>query len=127
MTDTVNTQVVRNGREYVVTLTNESDGTGESAVAKVDLSTLTNYGAVPTYSTIYEIEYQVSGFNYVVLEWNHTTPDEIAVLKGSGLLTWPEGLTDPKSAGGTGDIQLSTDGGFDGASYTITIRMKLKP
>lgn len=126
MSDTVNTQVVRNGREYVVTLTNESDGTGESAVAKVDLSAITNNGATPTYSTIYEIEYQVSGFNYVVLEWNHTTPDEIAVLKGSGLLTWPEGLTDPRTSGGTGDIQLTTDGPFDGAGYTITIRMKLK-
>jgi len=43
MADTVNTSVLRNvGRHYSVHLTNECDGTGESAVAKVDISTLTN-------------------------------------------------------------------------------------
>lgn len=130
MADTVNVQILRNdGDWYVVRMTNESDGTGESAVAKVDISglTMTNNKTV-TYTSMYLIEYAVNGFNYVVLEWNHTTPDEIAVLSGNGLIDLRSvgGQVDPKSSGGTGDIQLTTDGAFDGASYDITLHLRKK-
>ncbi len=128
--DIVNTQVVYNGfRRYSVHLTNESDGTGESAVTKIDISTLTVAdGGVATYMTIDWIEYAVSGFNYVVLEFDATTNDEIGVLKGQSVLDWEAkgGLTDPKSTGTTGDIILTTDGGSNGASYDITIHARLK-
>ncbi len=130
MADTVNVQTVHDGGyRQSVHLTNESDGTGESAVAKVDISTKTNgAGDVATYSTIDFIEYSVSGFNYVVLEWDHDTNDEIAVLSGQGVIDWyaAGGKTDPQSTGGTGDIVLTTDGGADGAMYDITIHFRPK-
>lgn len=130
MVDTVNTQAVFDGGyRQAVHITNESDGTGETAVAKVDISTKTNgNGDTASYSTVDFIEYSVNGFNYVALEWDHTTNDEIAVLKGSGIIDFSSigGATDPQSVGGTGDIVLTTDGGFDGASYDITIHYRPK-
>lgn len=130
MADTVNTQVVFNGnRRYTAHFTNESDGTGESAVTKVDISTLTDgAGEIATSSTIDLIEYSVSGFNYVTLEWEHTTNDEIAVLSGQSAADWNAfgGKTDPGSAGGTGDLVFTTDGGADGSMYDITIHMRPK-
>lgn len=130
MVDTVNTQVVFDGqRRYVVHLTNESDGTGESAVTKVDISTLTNgAGDTATYSTVDLIEYSVWGFNYVALEWNATTNDEIAVLFGQSVNDWVAhgGKTDPQSSGSTGDIVLTTDGGADGSGYDISIHLRPK-
>ena len=129
MADTVNTQTVFDGhKRQVVHCTNESDGTGESAVAKVDISTKTDgAGETATYSTVDLMEYQVSA-GYVVVEWNHTTPDEIAVLRGNGVIDWRVvgGKTDPASSGGTGDIQFTTDGFADGSSYDITLHFRCK-
>lgn len=129
MADTVNVQNVHAGAyRRAVHLTNESDGTGESAVAKVDISTLTTSdGRTCTKTAIDMIEYQVSD-GYAVLEWNHSTPDEIAVLRGNGVIDWRDvgGKTDPGASGGTGDIQITTDGFFDGSSYDITIYYRPK-
>ena len=130
MADTVETNVVFNGtRHYVVHITNESDGTGEAAVSKIDISTLTGPdGSAPTKTSVMEIEYAVSGFNYIVLAWDHTANDTIAVLKGQGILDFEAdgGLVDPASAGGTGDIVLTTDGAINNASYDIRIKIRLK-
>jgi hypothetical protein len=130
MADTVDTKVIRNVRgRYVVRLTNESDGTGESGVAKVDISTLTAAsGATATYSKVERIEYSVFGMNYVVLRWDHTTADEIAVLGGTGVIdaSIDGGMVDPRSSGGTGDILLTTDGAVDGSGYDITLYLRMK-
>lgn len=133
MADTVDTLTIRNAvrlnGKLVQRFTNESDGTGESGVTKVDISTFTcPNGSAATKSVVYRIDYQVNGFNYVVLRWDHTADDEIAVLSGNGIfdLTKQGGRVDPASAGGTGDILLTTDGAVDGASYDITLYMKLK-
>lgn len=132
MADTVSVDVVQanNARRYVVHLTSQSDGTGESdgdpttGVQKIDVSSLTNAnGEVASYLTIDRIEYSVFGMNYVTLLFDATTNDELAVLKGQGLMDWSleGGLTDPQSAGSTGDILLATDGAADGGGYDITI------
>lgn len=133
MADTVDTLTIRNAvrlnGKLVVRLTNECDGTGESGVTKVDISTFTTpSGAAATYSVVERIEYAVKGFNYVVLRWDHTTDDEIAVLSGNGIIdaSADGGRRDPKSTGGTGDILLTTDGNADGNSYDITLYLKLK-
>ncbi len=131
MADTVNTQIVYNGnRRFTTHLTNESDGTGEAAVTKIDVSTLTVAdGSVATYLTIDFIEYSVSGFNYVTLEFDNSgTNDELAVLKGQSVMDWAAfgGLSDPQTTNFTGDIVLTTDGGSDGASYDITIHARPK-
>lgn len=129
MADTVSVKAVFDGlRRHVVHLTNESDGTGESAVIKVNLSELVSHGGAAAYSTVDQIEYDVQGFNYVVLEWDHPTNEKIAVLSGSGFINWREdgGKTDPQDSRDTGDIVLTTDGDIDGASYNITIWVRPK-
>ncbi len=130
MPDTVNIQVVYNGiRWQIIHLTNESDGTGESDVTKFNVSDFTDgSGLTATRSTIDLIEYSVVGFNYVVLRWDHTTDDEIAVLSGQGTIDWYAfgGKTDPGTSGGTGDILLTTDGGADGSMYDITLHIRPK-
>lgn len=134
MADVVDTLTIRNSvaltGNLVQRFTNECDGTGESGVTKVDISTFTcRNGAAATYSKIERIEYAVKGFNYITLRWDHTTDDEIAVLSGNGIIdaSMDGGRVDPKSTGGTGDILLTTDGNVDGNSYDITLYMKLKP
>ena len=59
----------------------------------------------------------------VRLLWDHDTDDEIATLSGGGAFDWSSigGLTDPRSAGGTGDVLLTTNGHTAGDSYDITI------
>ena len=129
MADTVDTKVVFAGtRHYVVKLTNISDGTGESAVTKVDMSTLTGpNGEAPTKISIEKIEYQVDGMQ-VRLFWDATVDDEIAVLAGQGIFDWTctGGLHDPQSSGATGDIKLTTNGHTAGDGYDITLYLKLK-
>ena len=136
MADTVNTNVLFDGsRKRIIQLTNESDGTGESAVVKVDVSAITigplggnqrGSNIAPVKLAVEEIEWQVSGFNYVVLEFDATANDEIAVLKGSGYKNYRPsgGIVDPQSTGFTGDIVLTTDGAIDGASYDITLVLR---
>jgi len=138
MADAVTTTVLRNdgqSNKYVVHLTSVSDGTGETAVIKVDISTLTVRGgeagapAVPcTYTSVEKIEYNVSGMT-VKLAWDHTTDDTIAALgDGSGCISFKRegGKVDPRSAGGTGDIVLTTTGHTLGDTYDIILHLKLK-
>ena len=131
MADTVDSLVVFKGqRRYSVRLTNVSDGTGESAVPKVDISTLTGpNGIAPTKTVVEEIQWSIQGFTNVSLFWDHTTDDEIAKLgSGNGYFNFRQlgGLTDPASAGGTGDILLTTAGAVSGATYDITLVIRLK-
>lgn len=131
MADTVNTNVLFNGtRRRVVQLTNVSDGTGESDVVKVDVSALTGPdGSAPTYIVIEEITWSIQGFTSVRLEFDATTDDEAVVLgAGNGYMNFVNagGLKDPKSTGTTGDLLLTTAGAVSGATYDITLVVRLK-
>lgn len=130
MADTVDVNVVFQGtRRYAIRLTNISDGTGESNEVKLDISTLIGpRGREVTYTIIEEIEWNVQGFTYVLLEWDHTVDDEIDVLSGAGYKTYiaQGGLKDPQSSGGTGDILLTTGTGAAGSTYDIYIVLRLE-
>jgi hypothetical protein len=130
MADTVDVKHLFNGKRWdVFHLTNRSDGTGESGVTKVDISTFTTVdGQVPTYSSVDRIEYNVWGFNYAALLWDHTTDDEIAVCAGQGVMDWTDlgGNVDPRSAGDTGDIKLTTSGTTANSGYDITLYVRMK-
>ena len=120
MADAVATKVTYNeGRRYAAHFTNESDSTGESAVAKIDISALTDStGATCTSFTVDRIEYSVWGFNYVLVYWDHTSDVKIAVLSGQGVEDWTaEGGNQDTGSGGTGDVTFTTDGGADGSGY----------
>lgn len=131
MADTVDTIVVHAGkRKRVVRLINISDGTGESGVAKVTLSALTGPdGTPPTRTVIEEVQWSIQGFTSVRLLWDHTTDDEAVVMAaGNGYMNFRDagGLVDPASAGDTGNILLTTAGAVSGATYDITLVLRLK-
>lgn len=118
-------------RRLVERYTNVSDGTGESAVIKVDKSTLvgpTAEGDEPLRIVIRSLRWAVQGFTSVRLLWDHTTDDEAAVLSGNGFEDYSPfgGLVDPKSAGGTGDLLLTTAGTTSGNTYDITAEYELR-
>lgn len=134
MADAVTSNVLSNGQVYYgIHLTNISDATGESAVVKVDKSTLlASDGAEPASLDIVSARWSIHGFTSVRILWDHTTDDTALVLAGSGYDDFtgfdvdatPKGLADPRSSGGTGDILLTTDGSLAGATYDITLWLK---
>lgn len=130
MADAVDTIVMFSGRlRYAARFTNVSDGTGESAVVKIDKSALIGPdGTEPGRLVVEELVWNIQGFTSVRLFWDHTTDDEIDVLSGGGSrdYTGVGGLVDPASAGGTGDIVLTTAGGTSGSSYDISIVVRMK-
>lgn len=130
MADTVDTKVIyESHRHYVARFTNISDGTGESLVKKIDVSTLTNAtGATCTYLVIDQINWSVQGFTSVRLFFDATTDDKLAVLSGNNYVDFREfgGMVDPKSTGTTGDILLTTAGATSGNTYYIVIHARKK-
>lgn len=130
MADAVtNTTLFAGTRRRAVQLTNVSDGTGESAVIKVDKSTLIGpNGLEPSKLVIEEIIWSVKGFDAITLAWDHTTDDTAEVMSGNGGrdYTYLGGLADPASVGGTGDLVLTTIGAAASAVYDITLILRLK-
>ena len=123
MADTVTSQTLFNGSKRTVRcFTNVSDGTGESAVAKIDISSLTG---APTAVRITNIWYNTYGMAVKIL-FDHDTDDTVLVLQGDGHfdLTRFAGLADPKSAGGTGDILFTTVGHTSGDTYSIILEVE---
>jgi hypothetical protein len=125
MADTVATQVLADGpRNAVVLLTNVSDATGETAVTKVDVSTLSG---APASVRIDSITYAASGFG-VDLFWD-ATADGLAFHVPAGTEGCVEfgqvgGLQNPKASGFTGDIKLSTVGTNAATNrYSLLLRM----
>lgn len=125
MADVVDSTVLLNGkRKYIVHLTNVSDGTGESAVAKVIKANLTNLnGSIPGKLSIVSMRWNIGGFSSVKLFWDHTTPDEIMMLTGNGFEQFNPPIADPGTAGGTGNITVTTAGAVAGAVYDITLEV----
>lgn len=124
MVDTVDSVVLLNGkRRYRIRITNASDGTGETGVVKITKANLLNLnGVAPQKISIEKIEYNIAGFSSVRLYWNHTVPDELAFLPtGSGWITYDPPISDPASAGLTGDVVLFTASAVNGATYDIVI------
>lgn len=130
MADTVTSQVLLSGpRRHVVVLTGVSDGTGETAVVKVDRSALkTLDGVEPARLAIERAQWMMQGIDYIRLAWDHASDDTALVLSGDGKLCF-EGvgaLKDPGSAGGTGDLLLTSVGAVAGGSYTLVLVLVLE-
>lgn len=131
MADSVDTLTLEaTPRRRKVRFTNVCDGTGESAVIKLDKSTFADFkGEEPRMLVIDMMKWSIQGFASVRLFWDHTTDDEIAILSGNGERSYWEdgGLKDPISAGGTGDVLLTTNGNVSGATYDIELSVRLEP
>jgi len=128
MADAVTVTTVIDGpREAVFYLTNTSDGVGEAAVTKVDVSELSALqdGTACTGVRIKQITFTNVGMG-VKLLWDATTDVIAAQLPAdySDTLDYSDmsGLPNVAAAGGnTGDIQLTTVGHSDGDTYSIVL------
>ncbi len=129
MADAVTATTVEDGpREAVFYLTNTSDGTGESAVTKVDVSALSSLqdGTACTGVRIKKITFTNVGMS-VKLLWDATTDVIAAQLPAdySDTLDYSDmsGLPNVAASGGnTGDIKLTTVGHTSGDTYSIVLR-----
>jgi len=119
---------IRDGKYKTAYVMNATAANDEAAAVKVDISGLTApSGGDPTSVSVEKIEYDVG--QDTVLHWKHTTPDLIAALtSGQGCLDWTSlgGHHDPRSAGSTGDITITTNAGAGVNEYTITLHLKKK-
>lgn len=122
----------RGPRRWVVQLTCSSDGTGESAVRKINISDLfLPDGGTPVRSIIDKIDYDAFGFTAIRLFWDRAPAENIAILGGNNAkcidYTKIGGLVDPGELGdGTGDIMLTSSSPTNGDSYNIIIHFRLK-
>jgi hypothetical protein len=122
MADAVSSQTLIDGAKNVVMkFTNTSDGTGESAVLKVDVSGLSG---APSRVRVMKIHYSVFGMVARLL-WDATTDVTMIDLQGDGHmdLSCFGGLYNNGGAGVTGDILLTTVGHTAGDSYSIVLEM----
>ena len=120
MADAVTSQTLVSGkRSAVMKFTNLSDGTGESAVKKVDMSDL---GASSLKVT--KIHYSVTGMVATLL-WDADTDVRMVDLAGDGCFDFTGfgGLINNAGTGVTGDINLTTTGHTANDSYTIILEM----
>ena len=130
MADTVASQTIDDGPKYaVIKLTNISDGTGESAVTKVDVSSLASNanGVACTGATIQKIWWQCTGMKVSILF--DATSDVLAIQLGENQSGYHDytsfgGLTNNAGSGKTGDIKFTTVGHSSGDTYTIILYLK---
>lgn len=129
MADAVSTKVIFNSPKYlVVSCTNLSDGTGESAVVKVDKSTYTGpNGLEPSKFAVESIDYDVSGMN-VQVYFDRTTAGIIGQFQGFGHINYmgTGGGWIDLGTGNTGDILFTTTGATAADSYTIVLHLRKK-
>lgn len=127
MADAVATQILfESASELVVKFTNISDGVGESAVTKIDVSALTPACAEVT---IDKIKYATDGMAVRVL-WD-ATADVVAWLipaNQHGCFDFtkspPGGLPNDAGTGKTGDVQFTTVGHTAGDTYSIILHCR---
>ena len=122
------TSVIDGPRSAVIYCTNTSDGTGESAVTKVDVSALAAHpdGTACTGVRLQKIVFTNVGMGVKVL-WNASTNVIAAQLPAdySDTLDYSNfgSLKNNSASGKTGDIQLTTVGHSSGDAYTVTLKM----
>lgn len=127
MVDTVTSQTLVDGpRNAVMKFTNTSDASGESAVTKVDVSTLSGS---PTGVVIERIDYSMRGMGVNIL-WDADT-DVLAYateLDGSESLDFKSigGIPNNAGTGKTGDIKFTTINASTSDSYSIVLHMRKK-
>jgi hypothetical protein len=144
MADAVTSTTIQDGdRIAVIQFTNTSDGTGESAVTKVDVSALaTNSanGKACTGVKLGKIVYSTFGMS-VKLLWDattdticwdlnadYTTDEDFTGFLNADYTTDEDftgfgGIQNTSGDGKTGDIKLTTTGHSSGDSYVIVLTL----
>jgi hypothetical protein len=128
MADAVNSQTLFDGMsQAVMKFNNVSDGTGEAAVLKVDVSALAanNVGKECTGVTIRRITASLNGMSVNIL-WDATT-DVSSIILSPGMYTLnfddTTALWNNADTGKTGDIMFTTIGASSGDTYSIILEM----
>ena len=133
MADAVASQIIVDGPCFVaIKLTNISDGTGETAVTKVDVSALeadSRTGQSCTDVNIERIWWQCIGMKVRILFDADT--DVMAIELGenqSGNHDYSVfgGLTNNAGTGKTGDVKFTTVGASSGDTYTVILYLRKK-
>jgi hypothetical protein len=129
MADAVATQILFDGeRKAIMKFTNISDGTGETKVTKVDVSTLnpSAFSKACDGVTITKIYAMTHGME-VAIYWDATTDVLVTVVpQNNNYVSDYEcfgGLWNNAGAGKTGDIQFSTFDQTAGDTYTLILEM----
>ena len=129
MADVVTSQTIQDGeRKAVLKFTNASDGSGESAVKKVDVSALTKNSKGETCTTVQinKIWWQCTGMS-VKIDFDATTnvlaiglsPDSNGFHDYSNF----SGIPNNAGSGVTGDLDFTTVGHTDGDTYMIILEL----
>ena len=129
MADAVTTQTIIDGeRNCVMKFTNVSDGSGESAVAKVDVSALAANanGKACSEVRIQRISHAIVGMS-VQLFFNASTnvlAMELAESSNGHMdFKYFGGIPNNAGSGKNGDILFTTKGHSSGDTYSITLEM----
>lgn len=129
MADAVTSQTIQDGeRKAVLKFTNISDGTGEAAVKKIDVSALSanSAGAACTEVAVAKIWWQCVGMGVELL--NDADADTLII----GLSPDSNGYHDysdfsgiPNNAGDgkTGDVMFTTIGASNTDTYTVIVEV----
>ena len=129
MADAVTSQTIQDGeRNCIMKFTNVSDGTGESAVAKVDVSALAANAAGVSCSEVrvMRVSHAIVGMS-VQLFLNASSNVLLIELAESsnGHMDFKDfgGIPNNAGSGKNGDILFTTKGHSSGDTYSITLEM----
>lgn len=123
MVDAVVSKTLRNTSDIAAFLFgNASDGTGESAVLKVDISALVMAASVVR---ITKLIWSCDGMQVKIL-FDAGTDDLVAILAGNGRIDEDvdSPISDPVSATHVGDILFTTAGASAGDGYTVYMEIR---
>jgi len=132
MADAVTSQTIEDGgKNLIMKITNISDGTGESAVAKVDVSALNSNpttGAACSRISIQRIWFSNVGMGFS-LYWNATSNIFICQAPKDWSDTWDfsmgnegkSGVPNNAGSGVNGDLLLTTNDHTSGDTYSVMI------
>ena len=125
MADTVTSTIIQDGhRNVIVRLTGLSDGTGETAVVKVNILDL---DPMPDRLAVESIVYDLSGMQATLL-WEGTPNKTIATISsGQGDMCFEDiGGLSYSGPGQTGNILLTTISAGSNDTYTIVLNLRKK-
>ncbi len=128
MADAVTSQTVFDGeRELVMNFTNISDGTGETGVLKVDVSTFASSASGKACNGVIldKVHVSINGMSVAIL-WDANT-DVPAWIAAPGVYSFDFGkkIRIPNNAGTgkNGDVLFTTIGASTGDTYSIMLEM----
>jgi hypothetical protein len=129
MADAVTTQVIFQGdKQVVLKFTNVSDGTGESAVTKVDVATLAPYQKQACIAVQIDRIYAMTSGMDVRMLWDATTDQVILTVPSNIAQTFDfdnwGGINNNAGAGSNGNILFTTVGATAGDSYSIILYLR---